>query len=76
MPIDFEGARAKVNELNQSAIKLVDILSVLERGAIIVPPPNSVTLNQAQIDQLKLNVNTIGDDLKIIAGEIKNLVKE
>jgi len=41
-----------------------------------MPPPNSVTLAQAQIDQLKLNVKTLGDELKVIAGEIKNLVKE
>ena len=76
MAIDFDGARAKVNELNQTAVKVVDILAILERGAIIVPPPNSVTLTATQIAQLKLNVKTLGDNLKTIAGEIKNLVTE
>ena len=76
MAINYNGARAKVNELNQSAIKIVDILAILERGVIIVPPPNSVTLTATQIDQLKLNVKTLGDNLKTIAGEIKTLVSE
>ena len=76
MAINYNLARQKVNELNQVAIKIVDILAVLERGCIIIPPPDSVTLTTAQITQLKLNVKTLGDDLKTIAGEIKEVIKE
>ena len=76
MPIDYEETRAKINELNQLAIKIVDTLAVLERGTITMPPPNSVTLTPTQITNLKDNLKTMGDDLKVIAGEVKGLVKE
>ena len=76
MAIDYNLARQKVNELSQSAIKIVDTLAVLERGTIIMPPPNSVTLTPAQISNLKTNLETIGNTLKVIAGEIKDLVKD
>jgi len=76
MAIEYEEARAKINELNQLAIKIVDTLAVFERGTITMPPPNSVTLTPTQITNLKDNLKTMGDDLKVIAGEVKGLVKE
>jgi len=53
----------------------VDTLAVLERGAISAPPPDSITLTVAQITGLKANLETMGNTLKTIAGEIKDLVK-
>ncbi len=76
MAINYELVRQKVNELNLTAIKIVDTLGVLERGTITIPPPNSVTLTSAQIASLNANLEIMGNTLKIIAGEIKELVKQ
>ena len=76
MAINYELVRTKINELNRTAISIVDMLAILERGTLIDTPLNSVTLTQTQIDGLKANLESEANNLKTIAGEIKEIVKE
>ena len=69
MVIDYEEVRSNVNELNRSAIKIVDMLSVLEKGSLF-----DELLTQTQISGLKTSLKSEADSLKTIAGEIKTLV--
>lgn len=73
MAINYNGARQKVNELNRIAIKIVDMLAILERGSIV----NAViVLTPGQVTEMKVHLETEGNTLKTVAGEIKDLVKE
>ena len=74
--IDYNGARQKVNELNRTAIVLVDMLNILEAWAIgvLMNSVEQIPLTQAQKDSLANEIKDAGDHLKYIAGEIKTLV--
>ena len=76
MAINYELVRTKINDLSRTAIKIADMLTILERGTLIDTPLDSVTLTQAQIDGLKANLESEANNLKTIAGEIKEIVKE
>ena len=69
MAIDYEAVRDKNNKLNQSAIRIVDMINIVEKGILFSEP-----LTQAQINGLKLSLKTEADNLKTIAGDIKTLV--
>ena len=69
MAIDYRAVRAKVNELNRSAIKIVDMMTMLEGNSLFGEP-----LTQVQVDGMKSRLKTEADNLKSIAGEIKTLV--
>ena len=69
MAIDFNGARQKVNDLNRSAIRIVDMMASLESGALF-----GMALTQTQITTLNNQLKSEADNLKTIAGEIKNMV--
>ena len=77
MAIDYNLVRQKVNNLNRTAIVLVDMLSILEKGAIGVQinAIEQIPLTPEQLDSLVLEIKDAGDDLKTIAAEIKNLIK-
>ena len=68
MAIDYKEVGSKVNELNRSAIKIVDIASTLEKGTLFGEP-----LNLGQISGITNSLKSEADNLKTIAGEIKNL---
>ena len=76
MAIDYNLARQKVNELNRVAIRIVDTLTILERGTLVDTIYNSVTLTAAQISGLKSNVANEGQLLEALAGEIEALVSD
>ena len=69
MAIDYQPVRIKVNELSRSAIKIVDMLGLIESETA-----GGEALTLAQINSLKTRSKTEADNLKTIAGEIKNLV--
>ena len=71
MAIDYEAVRVKVNEFNQSAIKIVDMLAILEAETVQGEP-----LTPSQVSGLKGRLKTEADSLKVLAGEIKTLVSE
>ena len=74
MAIDYNLARAKINELNRTAITLVDGLVLLERDALLldsIPVP----LTPGQVSSLQSVLEAEANDLKVIAGEIKDIVK-
>ena len=69
MVIDYEAVRIRVNELNQSAIKVVDMSSTLENGALFGEP-----LNLEQISGIQNRLKSEADNLQTITGKIKALV--
>ena len=69
MAIDYDAVRANVNELNRSAIKLVDMASTLEDGALFGEP-----LNLEQISGIQNRLKSEADNLQTITGKIKALV--
>jgi len=76
MAIDYDLARQKVNELNRTAVIFVDMLNIREKGAIGVQinAIEEISLTPEQLTSLEKELKDAGDDLKTIAGAIKQLV--
>ena len=71
MGIDYNEVSRKVNGLNQSAIKIVDMLAIIEVGKV-----QGENLTQTQIDGLRNRLKSEADNLKTLAGQVKTLVSE
>ena len=69
MAINDDLAKQKVNELNRSAIKIIDILTALEQEKLY-----EVALTSDQITALKDKAKKEGNNLKDLAGNIKDIV--
>ena len=71
MAIQYGETRSKLIELSRINQNIVDMLVALEKDTFF-----GMALTPSQIIELKLKIKSAGDDLKTVAGEIKELVKE
>jgi len=69
MAIDYGLVRQTINELNQTAIRIGDILSIIESGTLF-----GIPCTQIQKDGLVSKIKTEANNLKDTAGIIKQLV--
>jgi len=69
MAIDYGLVRQTINELNQTAIRIGDILSIIESGTLF-----GIPCTQSQKDELVGKIKAEANDPKNIAGDIKQLV--
>ena len=78
MAIDYDAARAKVQELSRLSIDIVDMLNLLEREALFIEVDSVLTvqLTQEQIVALTTRIEAAADHLIAVADEVKDIIKE